>query len=72
MGRLAPAIQVLMLADRIRTQAEHAAGALWRDAVSQRLTHRNLEPLDNEERRFLNALLQYDQSISRAVNTLRS
>ncbi len=72
MGRLAPAMQALSLAGRIRTQAQHSAGILWRDAVHQRLTHRNLEPLDVEERRFLVAIQEYDAAISRAINTLGS
>ncbi|MGW5321800.1 hypothetical protein [Rhodococcus pyridinivorans] len=53
-----------------RRAAETAAGDLWRDVVFQRIEGRELTDLDTSDRRFENALEEFDREIVRILHLL--
>ncbi|WP_433653833.1 hypothetical protein ACQPW1_24700 [Nocardia sp. CA-128927] len=70
MSRLCPAIDIFDANRRARVQAEQNAGQVWQDTVLRRLTDRKLQPLADEERRFLQALVAYDVAIDCVLHEL--
>ncbi|MRH91663.1 hypothetical protein GFY24_30205 [Nocardia sp. SYP-A9097] len=70
MSRLRPAIDAFEANARARVQAETATGQVWQDTVLRRLTDRKLDPLAQEERRFLRALTGYDVAIDGVLHEL--
>ncbi|AFU01977.1 hypothetical protein [Nocardia brasiliensis] len=55
---------------RARTAAEQRAGQVWNDTVLRRLSERKLQPLADEERRFVQALTAYDMAIDFVLTEL--
>jgi hypothetical protein len=70
MGAMNAPLAALAANGAHRAQAQAQAEELWRDVVLQRLTIRALDPLDAEERRYLNALRLFDETIARARRRL--